>query len=203
MERQAQSPGLAVQDRLRAAVFLDRDGTINEQVGYIADFTHMKLLPRAAQAIARINELGYWCIVVTNQSAVARGLATGEQVDRVNAQVALEVAREAGGRIDGFYYCPHHPEEGDGPHTRDCDCRKPSPGMILQAAREFGIDIGSSWFVGDGLVDHQAAKAADPRIRTILLPSSYHEGEGLADFYESDLWLAVRRIEEEATARFS
>lgn len=178
----------------RPAIFLDRDGTINKQVGHVGHPQKIELMPGAAQAIARINTMGYWCIVITNQSAVARGLASEDDVRRVNSEVALRVARESGGRIDGFYYCPHHESEGTGAYTVACNCRKPAPGMILAGAKDFNVLLEHSWMVGDGAIDHEAAKRASPSIRTILLPSEYHDGKGLADFYEDSLLLAVERI---------
>lgn len=175
----------------RPAVFLDRDGTINRNVGYLADSAGIELLPRAAEAVRRVNELGFWAILVTNQSAIARGLATEEQVRRVNAEVSLQIAREAGARLDGVYYSPYH-EAYDHPHFEHVKSwRKPLPGMFLEGAREFDVDLSRSWLVGDGLIDHQAAKAADERITTILLPSRYHDSKGHADYYAPTLWDAV------------
>jgi len=179
---------------MRPAVFLDRDGTINLNVGYLADPTRIEMLPRASEAVRRINDLGFWAILVTNQSAIARGLATEEQVKRVNAEVALRIAREAGARFDGVYYSPWHEAFPHAQYLARKDWRKPAPGMILEGSREFGVDLARSWLVGDGLIDHQAAKAADERIQTVLLPSRYHDGEGHADYYAPTLWDAVSII---------
>lgn len=186
--------GMRSRSPSRPAIFLDRDGTINKQVGHVGHPEKIELMPGAANAIARINQMGYWCIVITNQSAVARGLASEDDVRRVNSEVALHVAREAGGRIDGFYYCPHHESEGKGVYTIACNCRKPAPGMILAGAKDFEVLVEHSWMIGDGAIDHEAAKRASPSIRTILLPSEYHDGKGLADYYEHSLSLAVERI---------
>ncbi|MBE7490613.1 MAG: HAD-IIIA family hydrolase [Planctomycetes bacterium] len=162
----------------RRAVFLDRDGTINKQVGYCGDPKLIELLPGAAQAVRRFNELGLLTIVVTNQSAVARGLITEDQVRRVNSEVALQVARESGGRFDAFYYAPFHPTEGDDPRYRkDSDWRKPGGGMLREAAREFGLELAACFMVGDADIDHAAAKDAHPDLLTFQVPSEYASGK--------------------------
>jgi len=178
-----QKPGVATDDThgniagMRRAVFLDRDGTINKQVGYCGDPGKIELLPGAAEAVRRLNELGLLTIVVTNQSAVARGLITEEQVRRVNAEVALQVARESGGRFDAFYYAPFHPTEGDNPrYTNDSDWRKPGGGMLRQAALDFEIDLALSFLVGDADIDHQAGKDAHADLQTFQVPSDYNTG---------------------------
>jgi D-glycero-D-manno-heptose 1,7-bisphosphate phosphatase len=178
----------------RRAVFLDRDGTINRQVGYCGDPAMIELLPGAAHAIRRFNELGLLTVVVTNQSAVARGLITEQQVKRVNAEVALQVAREAGGRIDAFYYAPFHPSEGSDPrYTRESDWRKPGGGMLRQAARDFEIDLARSFLVGDADIDHQAGKDASAALITLQVPSDY--ASGIADHEVHSLLHAAQVIE--------
>jgi D-glycero-D-manno-heptose 1,7-bisphosphate phosphatase len=178
----------------RRAVFLDRDGTINKQVGYCGDPAKIELIEGAAAGVRRLNELGLMTIVVTNQSAVARGLITEDQVRRVNAEVALQVARASGGRFDAFYYAPFHPTEGDDPrYTRDSDWRKPHGGMFRAAAKEFEFDLAGCFMVGDADIDHEAAKDADPRIVTFQVPSDY--GGEVADFKAHSLLDATRRIE--------
>lgn len=177
----------------RRAVFIDRDGTLNVQVGYCGDHTKMRLIPGAAQAVRLINELGLLAIVVTNQSAVARGLITEEQVRRVNAEVALLVARESGGSIDAFYYAPFHPTEGEDPrYTRNSDWRKPGGGMLRQAARDFDIDLAHSFMVGDGDIDHQAAKDAHPDLATFQVPGEY--SNNVADYVVDSLEDAAAHI---------
>ncbi len=182
------------QPRPRPAVFIDRDGTINVQVGYTNHPDQITLIPRAAEAIALINSLGYLTIMVTNQSAIARGLATIEQVERCCAEVSLQVARQAKGHFDGIYYCPWHPKYQHPEFDKYADWRKPRPGMLLQAAKDFSIDLSQSWMIGDGAIDHDAAKAADKRIRTIVLPSDFHNGDCGADFYTDDLWDAAQIV---------
>jgi D-glycero-D-manno-heptose 1,7-bisphosphate phosphatase len=175
------------------AVFLDRDGTINRQVGYCGDPALIELLPGAATAIRRFNEMGMLTIVVTNQSAVARGLITEAQVQRVNAQVALLVARESGGRFDAFYYCPFHPTEGTDPaYTRDSDWRKPGGGMLRQAAADFGVDLARSFLVGDADIDHHAGKDANRGLVTFQVPSEY--ATGIADHSAHSLLDAADKI---------
>ena len=177
----------------RIAAFLDRDGTINKQVGYCGDPDKIELLEGAAQAVRNLNEMGLLTIVVTNQSAVARGLITEEQVRRVNAEVALQVARESGGRFDAFYYAPYHPTEGDNPkYTNDSDWRKPGGGMLRQAAQDFDIDLSKCFMVGDADIDHMAARDANPKIITFQVPSDYAGGE--ADYNVSSLLEASTKI---------
>ena len=177
----------------RRAVFLDRDGTINKQVGYCGDPAMITLLEGAAAAVKAFNEMGLLTIVVTNQSAVARGLITEEQVRRVNAEVALQVARASGGRFDAFYYAPFHPTEGTDPrYTQDSDWRKPHGGMLRQAALDFGLDLERCFLVGDADIDHEAAKDAHPDILTFQVPSDY--GGQVADHQCHSLLDASTRI---------
>jgi D-glycero-D-manno-heptose 1,7-bisphosphate phosphatase len=175
------------------AVFLDRDGTINKQVGYCGDPAMIELIPGAAHAIKRFNEMGLLTIVVTNQSAVARGLITEAQVRRVNSEVALQVARESGGRFDAFYYSPYHPTEGDNPdYTQDSDWRKPGGGMLREAAREFDINLAASFLIGDADIDHHAAKDAHAELVTFQVPSEY--ASGTADHNVQSLLHAAEKI---------
>jgi D-glycero-D-manno-heptose 1,7-bisphosphate phosphatase len=177
----------------RRAVFLDRDGTINKQVGYCGDPGKIELIEGAAEAVRYFNQLGLLTIVVTNQSAVARGLITEQQVRRVNAEVALQVARASGGRFDAFYYAPFHPTEGSDPrYTRDSDWRKPGGGMLRQAALDFEFELARCFMVGDADIDHEAAKDADPRIITFQVPSDY--GGEVADRQAHSLLDASRQI---------
>jgi len=143
--------------------------------------------------VRRFNELGLLAVVVTNQSAVARGLITEEQVRRVNAEVALQVARAAGGRLDAFYYAPFHPTEGSDPrYRRESDWRKPGGGMLRQAAQDFGIDLALSFMVGDADIDHHAAKDAHTDMVTFQVPSEYISD--LADYQVHSLGHAAEKI---------
>ncbi|HEX9114396.1 MAG TPA: HAD family hydrolase, partial [Nitrospirota bacterium] len=125
---------------MNSAVFLDRDGTVIEEVGYLSDLKQLRLIPGAAAAIRGLNDAGFKVVLVTNQSGVARGYFTEafvrETHDLLEKMLGLE-----GARLDGVYYCPHHPKAGNSRYTVVCDCRKPGTGMLEQAARELGVDI--------------------------------------------------------------
>ncbi len=131
---------------------MDRDGTINEEIGPIQRLDLMRPLPGAADALKRLGEAGYRRIVVSNQARVARGDATEALVEAVHQRL-LQLLQADGGQTDGFYYCPHHPREGRFPYRRDCLCRKPAPGLIQQAAYEQQVDMGRSYVVGDKVSD--------------------------------------------------
>ena len=141
---------------MNAAVFLDRDGTINEDAGYVSRPEDLKLYPWAAQAVRAINQSGMKAIVVTNQSGVARGLHTEGDLRVVHDKMIAELA-QAGAIIDAVYYCPHHPRFGDSRYGIDCDCRKPKPGLVNLAARELAIDLAASFVIGDKLSDLELA----------------------------------------------
>lgn len=149
--------------RPQKAIFLDRDGTINRYVGFLRDIDEFELIDGAAEAIKRINESGYLCIVVTNQPVIARGEVTVPELDIIHQKMETLLGAE-GAYIDGLYYCPHHPHKGyEGEVVElkiDCDCRKPKPGMLVKASVDFNIDISSSWMIGDGENDVKAGKAA-------------------------------------------
>jgi len=144
-------------EKKQAAVFLDRDGTINEEVGYLDRPEKLCLIPGAARAIRLINESGLKAIVVTNQSGVARGFFDEALVAAVHARLQ-EFLQAEGAWIDRFYYCPHHPTEGLGDYLRDCPCRKPAPGMLLRAAEELALSLDDSYITGDTLKDIEAQR---------------------------------------------
>ena len=145
------------------AVFLDRDGTINKYIGFLRNINDFELLPGAAKAIEKINLSGYLAIVVTNQPVIARGEVTFAELSEIHNKMETLLGRE-GAFIDKIYFCPHHPHKGyagEIPELKTaCDCRKPKPGMLLQAAKDFNIDLSQSWMVGDGENDVTAGKAA-------------------------------------------
>ena len=146
------------------AVFLDRDGTINEEVGYLSDPGQVNLIPGAADALARLRAAGFKLVVVTNQSGIARGLFTVEELQHVNH--ALEkILKVNGARVDAFYFCPHHPHYGE---KVVCECRKPKPGMAKAAAKELGIDLLKSYFVGDKVSDIELGKNAGGKTALVL-----------------------------------
>lgn len=138
--------------RRTPAVFLDRDGTINEEVGPIQRPDLMRPIPGTVEALKRLGEAGYLRIVVSNQARVARGDATEELVEATHQRL-LQLLQIDGGGLDAFYYCPHHPREGRFPYRRDCSCRKPEPGLIQQAASERQVDLARSYVVGDKVSD--------------------------------------------------
>lgn len=145
------------------AVFLDRDGTINQYRGFVTRHEQLELIEGAAEAIRKINSSGYLSIVVSNQPVIARGDCTEEELCNIHNKMETELGKQ-GAYIDALYYCPHHPDKGfEGEHIEYkivCDCRKPKPGMLLQAAEEYNIDLSQSYMVGDSYRDVEAGLAA-------------------------------------------
>ncbi|HEX8458407.1 MAG TPA: HAD family hydrolase [Pyrinomonadaceae bacterium] len=162
------------ESRKRRAVFIDRDGTISEEVGYVNHPTRYRVFPYAAEAVRRLNEAGWLAVLVTNQAGVARGYFTEDVIGAVHALLAEELAR-GGARLDAVYYCPHHPTVGEPPYRFDCDCRKPRPGLIRRAADDLSIDVSRSWMVGDRYSDTELARNAGARAALVL--SGYGRGE--------------------------
>jgi D-glycero-D-manno-heptose 1,7-bisphosphate phosphatase len=159
---------------VRPAVFADRDGTLTEEVGYVNHPGRLRLLPRSAEAIRRLNRAGVAAVVVTNQAGIARGYFSEEVLDAVNRTLVSRL-REAGAELDGLYVCPHHPTEGAPPWRADCDCRKPKPGLLLRAAAELGLDLRASTFVSDKASDLAVAPAVGAR--AVLVLTGYGLGE--------------------------
>ncbi len=189
----------------RRAIFMDRDGTILDEVGYVNHVERVRLLETSAEAVRRVNESGFHAVVVTNQAGVARGYFPEALVDDVHDRLRALLA-EHGARLDGIYYCPHHPDVGVEPYRRDCTCRKPRPGMLLRAAEEMGIDLASSYVVGDTIKDIEAGHRV--RATTVLVTTGYGKGErelhsGRWTFHPhhvaTDLLQAVRWILDRAT----
>lgn len=158
----------------RPAVFLDRDGTINVEKEYLHRAEEFEFVPGAPEAIRLLKEAGFLVVVVTNQSGVARGYYDEAAVHRLHRFVDLELAT-VGASVDAYYLCPHHPHHGIGPYRTECACRKPLPGMLLNAAADLGIDLSRSWIVGDKAADVEAGLAAG--CRTILVRTGYGAGE--------------------------
>lgn len=179
------------------AVFLDRDGTINVDKDYLHRLEDFEFIPRAIEAIQRLKEAGFLLVVVTNQSGIARGYFTKDDVDRLHAHMQKELARH-GTSIDAFYLCPHHPDYGTGEGGSDCDCRKGKPGMLLQAAKDWNIDLSASIMIGDKRADLEAGRAAG--CYTILVRTGYGEeelkkgGEEMADVVANDLLTAAHHV---------
>lgn len=145
------------------AVFLDRDGTLNEDPGYISDPEKVVLFPDTGRALAMLKQYGFLLIVISNQSGIARGMMTSKEVDAVNEKLNTLLS-EYKARIDAFYYCPAHPDYSS---VEDCDCRKPSPKLVIEAAKEFNVDLQKSYFIGDSVSDIQCGKNAG--LKTILV----------------------------------
>jgi D-glycero-D-manno-heptose 1,7-bisphosphate phosphatase len=158
----------------RRAVFIDRDGTISEEVGYVNHVSRYRVFPFAAEAVRLLNEAGWLAVLVTNQAGVARGYFREDLIGEVHALLAAELER-GGARLDAVYYCPHHPTVGEPPYRLDCDCRKPRPGLIRRAARELGLDLAGSWMVGDRYSDVELARHAG--VRSAFVLTGYGRGE--------------------------
>ena len=149
----------------RPAVFLDRDGVLTEERSYITAIENLHIFPYAAECIRQIQQKGYYAIVITNQSAVARGLLTEVTLQEMNAYLMDQTG------IDAVYYCPHHPEGKVSRYKKVCQCRKPETGLFELACREFSIDLSNSYMVGDRAGDIFAGQRAG--LKTILLESGY------------------------------
>ena len=141
------------------AIFLDRDGVINKYVGFLTDINEFELNDGVSQAIKKINDNGYLAIVVTNQPVIARGEVTFEELEQIHYKMETLLGLD-GAYVDAIYYCPHHPHkgyEGEIPELKiECECRKPKPGMLIQASKDFNIDLSKSFMIGDGENDMQA-----------------------------------------------
>ena len=155
---------------LQPAIFIDRDGTINEDTGYVSSPGELIVYPWAAEAVRLVNESGMKAIVITNQSGVARSLYTERTLGAIHDRLTRELS-ESGARIDGIYYCPHHPEIGDETYRKRCECRKPRPGMMIEAARDHQIDLAASYVIGDKASDINLA--AEVGARGVLVLTGY------------------------------
>jgi D-glycero-D-manno-heptose 1,7-bisphosphate phosphatase len=185
---------------MKPAVFLDRDGTINEQMGYINHASRFQLLPRAAAGIRLLNDHRITVVVATNQSGLARGYFPPELLTAVHERMHQELAA-AGAHVDAVYICPHHPEGKTPEYRLQCDCRKPQTGLLTRAARELALDLGRSYVVGDRWSDLKAA--AGCQATGILVLTGYGRGDLAyigpresiqphyiaADLYEAAQWI--------------
>ncbi len=177
----------------KSAVFLDRDGTINHQVGYVNAPSRLHVYPFAGRAIRRLNKAGLPVVMVTNQSGIARGLFTEEILEKTHERLRRAL-RLKGASLDGIYVCPHHPREGD--HPKRCLCRKPGTLLMRRAARDLGLDLSRSFVVGDTPGDILMGKRTGAK--TVLVLTGYGKGEMN---YRRHLWKAepdriVRNLEE-------
>jgi D-glycero-D-manno-heptose 1,7-bisphosphate phosphatase len=158
----------------RRAVFLDRDGTLNEDPGYIGEPEKVKLYPNTGETLSLLkNDLNFSLIVISNQSGIGRGLITRENVDAVNRKVN-GLLKQFDVEIDAFYYCPYHPDYNT---PEECICRKPSPEMVLKAAKDFNIDLKDSYLIGDAASDIECG--INSGVKTILVKTGY----GKESFY--------------------
>ena len=175
------------------AVFLDRDGTLNEEVGYLCRPEDVVLIPGAREALARLNARGIPVLVVTNQAGIGRGKYGWAEFDAVMARIAALLA-EGGARMDGVYAAPHHAAGlGDYAHPDHPD-RKPNPGMLLRAAREHGVDLARSWMIGDKALDLGAGRNAGCRVALVRTGYGAQVDPALADLVADDLAAAVELI---------
>jgi D-glycero-D-manno-heptose 1,7-bisphosphate phosphatase len=158
----------------RPAVFIDRDGTLTEEVGYVNHPSRLRLLPQSGAAVRRLNQAGIAVVVVTNQAGIARGYFSPEVLAAVNAALVSQL-KDEGAHLDGVYVCPHHPTEGEAPYRLVCDCRKPKPGLLLRAASDLELDLGRSTLVGDKGSDLVAARAVGAC--AVLVLTGYGLGE--------------------------
>lgn len=183
----------------RRAVFLDRDGTLNVDVGYPRDYGQVELYPGGVEAVRRINGSGLLALVVTNQSGIGRGLLTERELWEIHARMS-ESLRARKARVDGWYYCPHYEAAARAVFRKACNCRKPRPGMALQAARDFNLDLEASYMVGDKVEDVEFGRAfgATPvLVRTGYGERSLRAFESRPDrpaFVAADVLDAVRWI---------
>ncbi len=184
---------------MEKAVFLDRDGVICEEKIHLHKKENFKLIKGVINAIKLLNENNYRTIVISNQSAIAKGICTQKDVENLNNYMK-KLLSEKGAKLDRAYYCPHHPSVGNDPnYTKECECRKPKPGMILQAQKDFNIkNPNTCYMIGDKMSDIYAGKAAG--CKTILVKTGYggKSNEKLKDiepsFHANDLYDAVANI---------
>jgi D-glycero-D-manno-heptose 1,7-bisphosphate phosphatase len=159
---------------LKPAVFMDRDGTLSHEVGYVNHLSRFQLFPWSVEAVRLLNRAGFLAVVVTNQAGVARGYFPESMIHEVHGVLGRAMT-DGGARLDGVYFCPHHPTVGEPPYRQACDCRKPLPGLLKRAEADLGADLGRSWVVGDRLGDLQLAWNVGAR--GALVKSGYGLGE--------------------------
>jgi D-glycero-D-manno-heptose 1,7-bisphosphate phosphatase len=158
----------------RKAIFIDRDGTLSEEVGYVNHLSRYRLFPFAVDAIRLVNRSPMLAVLVTNQAGVARGYFAESMIHAVHGEVKRALD-EGGAHLDGVYFCPHHPSAGEPPYRQDCDCRKPKPGLLHRAASDLGIDLASSYVVGDRRGDLELAWSVGAT--AVMVKTGYGRGE--------------------------
>jgi D-glycero-D-manno-heptose 1,7-bisphosphate phosphatase len=187
------------------AVFIDRDGTISEEVGYINDPAQLQVFPYSANAIKLLNDRGWLAIVITNQSGVARGYLSEEMLQTIHQRLSQDLSK-GGAHLDATYYCAHHPSIGEPPYRFDCDCRKPKPGLIFRAAKDFNIDLAGSWMIGDRYLDVEMAGKAGLQAALVMTglgrgewENQRHQSTHQPDLTAENLLGAVEMILTETT----
>jgi D-glycero-D-manno-heptose 1,7-bisphosphate phosphatase len=192
--------------RTQPAIFLDRDGVLIEDVHLLTSCEQVKLFEYVPNALMQLKNAGFLLVVVTNQTVIARGLAAEYDVENVHEFIQKMLMQDVGCGIDRYYFCPHHPNATDERYRQICKCRKPRPGMILQAARELHLDIAKSWLIGDRISDIIAAQ--DAGCKSILVETGMHTApaiefahpivfSGTPDFTCANLSVAVDIILKE------
>lgn len=195
----------------RPAIFLDRDGVLIEEVHYLSKVEQVRILPGVVDGLRLLERAGFLLVVVTNQAGVARGYFPEEQVGIIHLHLEDEFARR-GVAISCWKYCPHHPGEGEGDYKVDCSCRKPKPGMLLEAAEELGVDLARSFMVGDKRSDLEAGASAG--CRTVLVRTGHGSKEehdllpglpgfqGACDNFTQCTRLILRTAERDGTLKY-
>jgi D-glycero-D-manno-heptose 1,7-bisphosphate phosphatase len=183
-------------NRSDIAVFLDRDGTVNVEKEYISSPDQLQLIPRSATAIRELNNLGTRVFVITNQSGVARGYFSEEDVARIH-DALRELLKSEDAYVDDFLYCPHLPGSADQRYDKECDCRKPKPGMLHRAERKYSVDLSRSFVIGDRCIDVATGKAV--AAGTVMVSTGYGAKEILdcrnePDFFAPDLMDGVMYV---------
>jgi D,D-heptose 1,7-bisphosphate phosphatase len=188
---------------LHKAIFLDRDGVIIDDVHLLTDQSQVKFPPKSIEGFKLFSRMDYLLVVVSNQTVVARGMATEKKVREINDYIGSVLSRETGCRLAGTYFCPHHPSADQSEYRQNCDCRKPKPGMLLRAAADLNIDLSMSYMVGDRISDIVAGSKAG--CKTILLETGKHTEKPIQsdamdlsvqpDFICNDLFEAAEMID--------
>ena len=175
---------------MHKAVFLDRDGTIIEDPGYLSRPEQVRFLPGAIEGLKKMQEAGYLLVIITNQSGIARGYFTEDDLKKVHDYLTEQLNGQ-GINLTGIYYCPHHPEKGYPPYVKKCRCRKPGSALLERAAEELKIDLAASWMIGDKASDVLAGKRAG--CRTVLI-AGQAAADCQPDWLASDLEAAYLKI---------
>ncbi len=192
----------------QTGIFIDRDGTINDEVEFLRTPEQLHLIPHSADAISQLNELGLRVFILTNQSGIARGILTEDELCGIHARL-LQLLENQNARIDKIYYCPHHPEGSIESYRKVCECRKPKPGLFRRAAEEYNIDLSRSYVIGDKMIDIQAGNNCGAR--TILVLTGYgktelehcHRNSMRIDYIAEDLYEAVQFVKRSVNVHIS